>query len=75
MGLAEKTVVSETGLDRSDASLEVKPQNSWKGYLWDTFALPQDQRRLLFKLDAFVLTFASVREPMLGLESSLQSNS
>lgn len=38
----------------------VKPVKSWKGYLWDTWEYPKDQRRLLFKLDAFVLTFASV---------------
>ncbi|KAL2823266.1 allantoate permease [Aspergillus cavernicola] len=38
----------------------VKPISSWKGYLWDTWVLPSDQRWLLFKLDAFVLTFASI---------------
>lgn len=38
----------------------VKPIKSWKGYLWDTWELPADQGRLLFKVDAFVLTFASV---------------
>ena len=61
MGLAEKAVSSEAGLDGSREPPEVKPKSSWKGYLWDTWTLPQDQRRLLFKLDAFVLTFASVR--------------
>lgn len=40
----------------------VKPVKSWKGYLWDTWEYPKDQRRLLFKLDAFVLTFASVSQ-------------
>ncbi|KAH8698530.1 major facilitator superfamily domain-containing protein [Talaromyces proteolyticus] len=38
----------------------VKPIKTWKGYLWDTWELPRDQRWLLFKLDAFVLTFASI---------------
>lgn len=38
----------------------VKPTQSWKGYLWDTWDLPADQRKLLFKVDAFVLTFASI---------------
>lgn len=33
---------------------------TWKGYIWDTWDLPKDQRWLLSKLDAFVLTFASV---------------
>lgn len=61
MGLAEKAVVSQAGLGRSQDPTEVKRKSSWKGYLWDTWTLPKDQRRLLFKLDAFVLTFASVR--------------
>ena len=39
----------------------VKPIKTWRGYLWDTWELPKDQRWLLFKVDAFVLTFASVR--------------
>jgi ACS family pantothenate transporter-like MFS transporter len=44
-----------------ESSLEVKKASaSWKGYLWDTFDLPKDERKLLFKLDAIVLTFASV---------------
>lgn len=38
----------------------VKPTKTWRGYVWDTLDLPRDQRWLLFKLDAFVLTFASV---------------
>lgn len=66
MGASEKSVApygpntTEAGLDGSQETLVVKPLKSWKGYLWDTFELPPDQRWLLFKLDAFVLTFASV---------------
>lgn len=33
---------------------------TWKGYIWDTWDLPKDQRWLLFKVDACVLTFASI---------------
>jgi ACS family pantothenate transporter-like MFS transporter len=51
---------AESGNHGSQEHLVVKPIKSWKGYIWDTWDLPQDQRRLLFKLDAFVLTFASV---------------
>ncbi|KAH6874393.1 major facilitator superfamily domain-containing protein [Thelonectria olida] len=36
------------------------PVRTWKGYIWDTWDLPPDQRRLLFKVDAFLLTFASI---------------
>ncbi|KAJ3546017.1 hypothetical protein NM208_g2219 [Fusarium decemcellulare] len=38
----------------------VKPVKTWKGYIWDTWELPPDQRWLLFKVDAFILTFASI---------------
>lgn len=52
----------ESGPSESQEQL-VKPTKTWKGYLWDTWELPADQRRLLFKVDAFVLTFASVSPP------------
>jgi hypothetical protein len=51
---------AEAGFNDSQEQLVVKPLRSWKGYLWDTWELPADQRRLLFKLDAFILTFASI---------------
>jgi MFS transporter, ACS family, pantothenate transporter len=54
---------TDTELGRNNdfqESLTVKPIKTWKGYLWDTWELPSDQRRLLFKVDAFVLTFASI---------------
>ncbi|KAL6250938.1 hypothetical protein RBB50_001146 [Rhinocladiella similis] len=38
----------------------VKPATTWKSYIWDTWELPKDERWLLFKVDAFVLTFASL---------------
>lgn len=46
----------------ADSSQEhiVKPVSTWKGYIWDTWELPKEERWLLFKVDAFVLTFASV---------------
>ncbi|KAL1874328.1 hypothetical protein Daus18300_003692 [Diaporthe australafricana] len=74
MGLAEKTVVSEARLDGSQESLEVKSKSSWKGYLWDTWTLPQEERRLLFKLDAFVLTFASIGYFLKNLDQSNVNN-
>jgi ACS family pantothenate transporter-like MFS transporter len=58
----------EVGHNESQDQLVVKPLKTWKGYIWDTWELPKDQRWLLFKLDAFVLTFASVGSeiPLLG---------
>jgi ACS family pantothenate transporter-like MFS transporter len=58
----------EIGPNTSQDQLIVKPLKSWKGYIWDTWELPKDQRWLLFKLDAFVLTFASVSNQLLTSE-------
>ncbi len=35
-------------------------KKTWLGYLWDTADLAKDERRLLFKIDASLLIFASV---------------
>jgi ACS family pantothenate transporter-like MFS transporter len=35
-------------------------QRTWKGAIWDTFDLPKKERKLLFKVDAVLLTLASV---------------
>ncbi|KAJ5884769.1 hypothetical protein N7495_009279 [Penicillium taxi] len=52
---------TEAGVSyREEDEQIVKPLKTWKGYIWDTWELPKDQRWLLFKLDAFVLTFASI---------------
>lgn len=65
MGQPSATVyasAADTESRTSDTQPPVsKPVKSWKGYIWDTWDLPPDQRWLLFKVDAFVLTFASVR--------------
>lgn len=66
---AEQQVVSSTtdvegGSFASTGSSQehiVKPISTWKGYIWDTWELPKAERWLLFKVDAFVLTFASVK--------------
>lgn len=58
------SVDEEAGLSTSSNSSQehiVKPISTWKGYIWDTWELPKEERWLLFKVDAFVLTFASVR--------------
>lgn len=35
-------------------------KRTWLGYLWDTADLSKEERRLLFKVDASLLIFASV---------------
>ncbi|OTA99904.1 hypothetical protein M426DRAFT_268431 [Hypoxylon sp. CI-4A] len=55
--------------DRSDAesihtqssvAVAEKPQQTWRSYFWDTFDKSPEERKFLFKLDAVILTFASL---------------
>lgn len=52
----------------------VKPVRSWKSYVWDTWDLPPDQRWMLFKVDAFVLTFASIGYFLKNIDQSNVNN-
>jgi MFS transporter, ACS family, pantothenate transporter len=48
---------------REDAivdGVQVKPKRTWKSYVWDTFDKSPEERQFLFKLDAILLTFASL---------------
>lgn len=40
--------------------LQEKPRRTWKSYLWDTFDKSPEERRFLFKLDAVLMTLASL---------------
>jgi len=37
-----------------------KPKKTWRSYIWDTLDKSPEERRFLFKLDAILLTFASL---------------
>jgi ACS family pantothenate transporter-like MFS transporter len=43
----------------SDEELKQKPRK-WYYYLWDTLDKPKEERWFMFKLDAALLTFASL---------------
>ena len=40
--------------------VEVQPRRSWRSYIWDTLDKSPEERQFLFKLDAILLTFASL---------------
>lgn len=40
--------------------VQVTPKRNWKSYVWDTLDKSPEERRFLFKLDAVLLTFASL---------------
>ncbi|KAI1075632.1 MFS general substrate transporter [Whalleya microplaca] len=44
----------------SAISVAEKPKRTWRSYFWDTFDKSPEERRFLFKLDAVILTFASL---------------
>lgn len=46
--------------DRVAQLVEEQPKPNWKSYVWDTFNKSPEERRFLFKLDAVLLTFASL---------------
>lgn len=46
---------------RTDYASQDLPPQTWKGKIWDTLDRPPKERRMLFKVDAVILTFASVR--------------
>ncbi|WWC57517.1 uncharacterized protein I303_100049 [Kwoniella dejecticola CBS 10117] len=47
--------------DLEDPTKEIAPKSTWKGRIWDTFDKPPAERKLLFKVDAVILTFASIK--------------
>lgn len=64
-GADEKSAVvlqDDGGGDSASATevLEEKPKATWKSYLWDTFDKSPEERRFLFKLDAVLMTLASL---------------
>ncbi|KAJ5196585.1 hypothetical protein N7449_007064 [Penicillium cf. viridicatum] len=54
------SIDAENQSNNTQGNEVVNPVRSWKSYVWDTWDLPPDQRWMLFKVDAFVLTFASL---------------
>ncbi|OKP02506.1 Pantothenate transporter liz1 [Penicillium subrubescens] len=45
---------------RSVLKVQKIPKRKWTSYIWDTFDKSPEERRLLFKLDTAILTFASL---------------
>ena len=56
--------LGSVNVDRTDTSssevIQTKVERRWVSYLWDTLDKSPEERRFLFKLDAVLLTFASL---------------
>lgn len=45
---------------QSTELVQEQPKRSWRSYVWDTLDKSPEERRFLFKLDAVILTLASL---------------
>lgn len=50
----------ETSTTSADKVVQKDVKRRWQSYLWDTFDKSPQERRFLAKLDAALLTFASL---------------
>ncbi|KAJ5873768.1 uncharacterized protein N7529_002198 [Penicillium soppii] len=46
--------------DLATQVVQKEPKRKWVSYIWDTFDKSPEERKLLFKLDSAILTFASL---------------
>lgn len=53
-------IAEERAIDVSSDVVQKSPKRNWVSYIWDTFDKSPEERRLLFKLDTAILTFASL---------------
>jgi hypothetical protein len=63
---------TESGNDKFKGQAGINIKDTWKGRIWDTWDLPRDERRMLWKVDAVLLTLCSVGP---GSRSSLTFSS
>lgn len=57
--LYTNTIDDRDSSNRDDV-IQAKPTRKWQSYIWDSLDKSPEERRFLFKLDAAVLTFASL---------------
>lgn len=59
-----KAGVDERATDIANVTdvIQETPKRRWVSYIWDTFDKSPEERRLLTKLDAAILSFASLGE-------------
>ena len=67
MGTAKDNVPPSSGSSESEIEIHIQTEDElrnkprkWYTYVWDTFDKPKEERWFMFKLDAALLTFASL---------------
>lgn len=58
--MAPPPPVEEDVRERAEEVVALKPRRKWQSYIWDTFDKSPEERKFLTKLDAALLTFASL---------------
>ncbi|KAF1347966.1 major facilitator superfamily domain-containing protein [Delphinella strobiligena] len=58
--MAPPPPVEENVRERAEDVVALKPRRKWQSYIWDTFDKSPEERKFLTKLDAALLTFASL---------------
>ena len=59
--MAPSPAVAEAhGIKPTNDLVQETPKRKWVSYIWDTFDKSPEERKLLFKLDSAILTFASL---------------
>ncbi|KAF7563921.1 hypothetical protein G7046_g184 [Stylonectria norvegica] len=53
-------IAAAAHVDNDDGKIQKVPNTTWKSYFWDTLDKSPEERKFLFKLDAVILTFASL---------------
>jgi hypothetical protein len=59
-GRAGSLTSDETPVEHAAEVLNAEPKRKWTRYVWDTLDKPKEERWFMFKLDAAILTFASL---------------
>lgn len=58
--MSPKNRATEAATEESTPVVQKTVKRKWVSYIWDTFDKSPEERRLLFKLDSAILTFASL---------------
>lgn len=61
--VSKAAIVTEDDIQSDSSTLDAvkeTPKRGWRSYIWDTFDKSPEERKFLFKLDAALLTFASL---------------
>jgi hypothetical protein len=58
--MVQTSKADEAAIKHADEVVHNEVKRRWVSYLWDTFDKSPEERRFLFKLDAAILTFASL---------------